>query len=284
MNVVKGFTGEGCDSVEPADPLPAQPAAYWYPRDTCFTDGSCHQGRFGTGDWQATTFDHDFNPDTDAETYYHPDPDGNPDFDLGPVEPYWAINHSADDGTGTYEEQPTNVNVTTGLTPAQGIDYADMTRYQLYRYEIETDPAYAAWSTNVEAGEGPGIPDQHEDPDTMFDEQGNPSCYSNNPQGVPAGMENLSDPIFDDPTTGDDDGGLHTIDRRVFRLVVINCLEQGPLNGNEDDVPTIGTTEVFLTEPAQGSGNDQADIYGEFIRATPPGTDEGLKDIVQLYR
>jgi hypothetical protein len=195
---------------------------------------------------------------------------------LGPVEPYWAINHSAEDGT--YVAPQATVTVTTGLTPQANIPWGEITRYQLYRYEIETDAGINA----AMGSDDPGIPDQHEDVNNTFDEQGNPSCF--NPNDTPAGFGDYSDPIFDDPTTEDDNGGLHTIDRRVFRLVVINCLEQGPLNGNEDDVPTIGTTEVFLTEPAQGSGNDQADIYGEFIRATPPGTSGGLKEIVQLYR
>ncbi len=139
-------------------------------------------------------------------------------------------------------------------------DYDNWTRYQVYRWEIENS----------------AIPDNATTPVGPPGENGNPSCYS-------GGAGTLTDPIFEDPNDPYDDDGSHTIDRRVFTLAVVNCIAEGPLNGNQDNVPTIGYIDVFLTQPAEGQGNDQADIYGEIIGVTQPGTN-GLRDMVQLYR
>ncbi|MCZ6452687.1 MAG: hypothetical protein O6909_00470, partial [Alphaproteobacteria bacterium] len=240
LNVVKGYTfgaGNGCNNGAPPDPMPPIPDALSYPRDACFLTDSCWMGRFGTGDWYQETYDHD------------PLPTG-PGPGTADVEPYWAVNHPPGDVS-----QP---------SAAQGDakDYIDMTRYEVYRYEIEQLGAPP-----------PGITDNTAL--IPIGEQGNPSCYT--------GGE-FSDPINDDPNDPDDDDEVINLDRRLLRMVVINCVAEGPLNGNEDDVPTIGTVEMFLTEPAQGQGNDKADIYGEISRIAPPGQKDGVRDIVQLYR
>ena len=150
------------------------------------------------------------------------------------TEPYWAVQHPG---------------------AAQPTDYSQMTRYEVYRHEIENHP-------------GPqGIPDNW---NPGIGEDANPGCY---------GGGTMSDPSMDA-----DDTGLDEIDRRIFVLAVINCVEHAPLNGNEDDVPVIGFVKMFLTEPAQGKGNDQADIYGEIAGVIRPGESDAARDIVQLYR
>ena len=46
--------------------------------------------------------------------------------------------------------------------------------------------------------------------------------------------------------------------------------------------PSSASSIFFLTQPAEGTGNDKADIYGEVIGIAT--NDNGLRDIVQLYR
>jgi len=128
----------------------------------------------------------------------------------------------------------------------------NMTRFELYRHEIE----------NIIPNNSP------------IGENANPSCYTGG---------TLSDPTlnsdFDDPLS---------IDRRKFTLAAVNCLQYEAdtgkkLSGNVDNVPVVGFVDVFLTGPAEGSGNDKADIFAEIIGVSPPGIN-GLRDIVQLYR
>lgn len=128
----------------------------------------------------------------------------------------------------------------------------DMSRYELYRHEIENS-----------------IPDN-----SPTGENAHPSCYSGG--------------TLSDPTMNADPDNPLSIDRRKFTLAAINCLQYEvdtgqKLAGNKDNVPVIGFVDVFLTGPAEGSGNTKADIFAEIIGVSPPGVN-GLKDIVQLYR
>ena len=72
------------------------------------------------------------------------------------------------------------------------------------------------------------------------------------------------------------------IKRRVMPIAVINCIADGPLNGNTDDVPVVAFAKMFLTHAAE-SGTKQT-IYAEVIGALQPGVDSELHDIIQLYR
>ncbi len=166
------------------------------------------------------------------------DGNGNPSTE-NRGQAYWDVNHSG-------QSLPS--------------DYANMTRYELYRLEIDSMPG------------DPGIPDNTNPPPPG--EDGAPSCYDG---GV------YSDPNMAPPH---DDGPL-SYDRRIFTLAVVNCLQYEidtgkKLAGNVDDVPVIGFVDVFLTQPAEGKGNDKADIYGEIIGVSI--NDNGLREIVQLYR
>jgi len=211
LDVVKGHIGSGCNTEPPKKPA-NPPIAMAYPKDPCFVTDSCVGGRFGSGGWYQE-IDHD----GDA---------GTPD-----TEPYWAASHPPQGG----------------VSVPQPPDYADMTRYEVYRYEIEN-----LMVPNNDPGEN-----------------AHPSCYTGGTLSDPTLNADLDDPL--------------SIDRRVFTLAAINCVAEGPLNGNESNVPVVGFVDVFLTNPAEGKGSDKADIYAEIIGVSPPGIN-GLKDIVQLYR
>ena len=107
------------------------------------------------------------------------------------------------------------------------------------------------------AAGAPGIP---HDIASMGSEEGLPQCYN-------GGF--YSDPSF---ATGPDDDGPATYDRRIIRMAVVNCEANAPLSGNEDDVPVIGFVKMFLTQPAEGKGNDKADLWGEVAGVQRPGT------------
>ncbi len=248
LNVVKGYTdggGSGCSNNPPPDPLPADPDALAYPRDDCFNivlpgssppTNSCHGERFGFGNWNIPA---GATPET---------------------EPYWTVNHPG---------------VTAPTFADDGANYADMTRYDVYRYEIETAVINLSTMTHMPEPLEAGMTRTHETEAPDPGEDALPSCYT--------GGE-FSDPINDDPLDPNDDEDIANFDRRLLRMVVINCLAEGPLNGNESGVTTIGTVEMFLTEPAQGSGADKIDIFGEIAKVAPPGAKDGARDIVQLYR
>lgn len=166
----------------------------------------------------------------------------------GQGQEYWDINHGSWGGA-----QP---DFTQTAPP--------MSRYEMYRYEIESEYFGAT---------GPGIP-----------EPGGPQAGATLENGKAC---NYTGGTFSDPGQDVDDSGLDEIDRRLLVLTAINCLEQSPLHGqssnNPNGVPVEGYIQVFLTEPAQHGGPEQLKIWGELAGTIDAGT-EGLRDIVQLYR
>lgn len=148
---------------------------------------------------------------------------------------YWNVNHP-------------------GGTPTPP-DYNNMSRYEVYRHEIDNNM----------------IPNN-----SPTGENGNAACYSGG---------TLSDPSDDPNTTGSDEN-----DRRILVVAVLNCqalIDQGfDLTGNSKvPLPVERFAKIFLTEPAQGQGTDKADIWGEIVGVLDPGELDGiLHDIVQLYR
>lgn len=75
-----------------------------------------------------------------------------------------------------------------------------------------------------------------------------------------------------------------TPDRRIIHAAIINCVQEGPLQGRETDVPVLTFAEFFITEPI-GQGTN-GDLYVELVRLIEPGAQNSniLHDIVQLYR
>ncbi len=242
LNVTKGWkesTKPGKGCSEPPDPSNPLDVTAPLPRDTCFDSGTCAgNGRFGDGDWH----------------------DGVRDIE------YWATNH----GNSGMPNPPT--------VGTAGIDYADMTRYDVYRFEIETELN----------GTPPGIPEPAPEPGGPTLEQGKSCNYAG---GDP---DNPADGGFTDPALAS--SGEASIDRRLLYLAAVNCVEHGPLHGassnNPDGVPIEAVVQVFLTEPAsvpgekageESAGNDKHNIWGE-IAGIVDSEIEGLRDIVQLYR
>jgi Flp pilus assembly protein TadG len=79
-------------------------------------------------------------------------------------------------------------------------------------------------------------------------------------------------------------GGAEPADvkRRLMNVAVINCIADGPMNGNTNDVPVVAFAKMFLSHAAE-DGSDQT-IYAEMVGTLQPGIDDELHDIVQLYR
>ncbi len=125
----------------------------------------------------------------------------------------------------------------------QQIVAANASRYQFYRHEIENGM----------------IPDNS----GTGGENGNPQCYGG---AIP-------------PNSPPN----HSPDRMLLVMAIINCLDDGPLNGNEDDVPTIGFAKVFLAEPV-GAPPDMS-FYFEIVDVVFPGDlNVDVHNIVQLYK
>ncbi len=99
--------------------------------------------------------------------------------------------------------------------------------------------------------------------------------------------------IPDNSATGGEDGNPQCYggpvapndspDRMMLAIAIINCLDEGPLNGNEDDVPTIGFAKVFLAEPV-GEPPDMS-FYLEIVEVVNLGDlSVDVHNIVQLYK
>lgn len=183
-------------------------------------------------------------------------------------------NPGLDDDEGEQYLNTNHPSITTPITPGATLGpettvpwNEPMTRYELYRYEI----AAAAIPNNV-----PSLGTGAENA-AMLDpavQASNPQCYTGS---------TLSDPSMDIDADDSNNDDAAFIDRRILTLAVVNCVAEGPLNGNEGNVPVIGYIDLFLTEPAVGDGSDKANIYSEVVRVVENG-ESGLRDIVQLYR
>ncbi len=98
------------------------------------------------------------------------------------------------------------------------------------------------------------------------------------PDNSATGGENGNPQCYGGPMAPND-----SPDRMLLAIAIINCIDDGPLNGNEDDVPTIGFAKVFLTEPV-GSPPDIS-FYLEIVDVVKPGDSSvDVHNIVQLYK
>jgi hypothetical protein len=114
------------------------------------------------------------------------------------------------------------------------------TRYEVYRYEIET---------NIE-----GTTDKLMTQASVGGEVGPPQC-GRAPTDV--------------------------VDRRILHVAIVNCVEQGPLQGRSYNVPVEAFASFFLIRPV-----DQLDTIDlELVGLVEPGADQAVvRDVVQLYR
>lgn len=127
-----------------------------------------------------------------------------------------------------------------------------VTRQEMYEYEI---------ATGIPAGDTDGDGDVDADDAALAS-----SATGENGRPMNYGGADAPDPK-----------------RRTMYVAVINCVAEGPLNGNSEHVPVLAYAKMFLTHPAE-DGSDQ-EIYAEIIGVLEPSTDGSiLHDIVQLYR
>jgi hypothetical protein len=165
-------------------------------------------------------------------------------------EDYWTSNHPGDSFNAFY-----------AVLDIDGDDV--VTRQEMYNWEIgankiplgDVDGDGTPGESGAPQGQSGAGGDEGES--TATGENGNPMIYG--------GSE------APDPT------------RRDMPVAVINCIADGPINGQEIDIPVVAFAKMFLSHPAEG-GSDQT-IYAEMIGVLQPGIDdEVLHDIVQLYR
>ncbi len=162
---------------------------------------------------------------------------------------YWASNHPGDSLNALY----------SAINPDGGV----LTRLEMYNWENSANKIPLG---DVDGDGTPGEPGAplgssgtggDEGESTATGENGNPMNYG--------GSE------APDPT------------RRDMPVAVINCIADGPINGQEIDVPVVAFAKMFLTHVAEGGSNQV--IYAEMVGVLQPGIDdEILHDIVQLYR
>jgi Flp pilus assembly protein TadG len=71
------------------------------------------------------------------------------------------------------------------------------------------------------------------------------------------------------------------IDRRILHVAIVNCVEQGPLQGRSTGVPVEAFASFFLIRPVDML--DTIDL--ELVGLVEPGADQAVvRDVVQLYR
>jgi len=128
-------------------------------------------------------------------------------------------------------------------------DSKDLTRYQVYRYEIEQ----VLTGTRSRGRTNPAV----------AGETGAPICYSGD-RGLMT-----SDPL----------------DRRIVMAAILDCQAVGPIHGSSGGpYPVTAFVRFFLTEPMD---KQDGEVWAELIDLIEPGTPgarEILRDIVQLYR
>jgi Flp pilus assembly protein TadG len=140
------------------------------------------------------------------------------------------------------------------------ISGADVSRYEVYKYELEDLTNRVDNDSNGTGGSNDG------------GELGGPRCYNGPSGGITA-----------------------TPDRRIFHAAILNCqaldasAEYGPIQGGSSNkLPVAAFGKFFLTEPVSGGGNASnadGDVWAELVDVSVPGQADGIaRDIVQLYR
>lgn len=187
-----------------------------HPRDICHAvsaAGNCTGDKMGDGDW---------------------------DRDL-----YFWVNHRGLFGSPAAPNSDwTGISSLTQFATDQGITLSELTRYETYLWEIESDNLPSRMAYN-----GPKLNAQGNPTGQIVDYWAHLAPQSAG--GLPAGPTQL--------------------DRRLTAVAVINCVQQG-LNGQEKDVPVTKWVEVFFVEPSLARDRTSAsDVYVEIVRETTAG-------------
>jgi hypothetical protein len=116
---------------------------------------------------------------------------------------------------------------------------ANITRYDVYRWEIESD-ALDPYTDHTTTKGGKT---------STFTNYGRPQSSA----GLPAGENQL--------------------DRRLTSMAVVNCAAEG-VKGQAEDVDVVKWVEIFFVEPSLARPRTNAgDVYVEMVRETDPGVD-----------
>ena len=197
------------------------PTSMGHPRDICHAqdddqdDGECDGGRLGDGDWDRNL--------------------------------YFFVNHKPLLGSPA----PTAPNSgwqsiasLASFATANGITLSEITRYQVYLWEIA--------SNNLSTY--------------------NYTYQATNPQGNPVGQPktfyHYSQPVAPHVGVG---ASASQLDRRISAVAVVNCTAQA-VAGQSKNVTVAKWVEVFFVEPSIARPRTSAgDIYVEIIRETTAG-------------
>lgn len=150
-----------------------------------------------------------------------------------------------------------------GAALPAAISGANVSRYDVYKYELEDINARVKNDSNNATGTGA----------PFRGEIGYPRCYSG-----------ASSTLSDKP------------DRRIFYAAILNCqaldasTTYGPIRGGSGNkLPALAFGKFFLTEPVGGDKTNTSaadgDVWAELVGLSKPGDEDGVaRDIVQLYR
>jgi Flp pilus assembly protein TadG len=166
---------------------------------------------------------------------------------------YWSINHPGlDYNTMAYVGQDLNGDSVSDPIDADGDGV--VLRKEMYDWEVRED------QIPLHDIDGDGNIDSTDAglPSTSTAENGNPYNYTGS--------------VAPDS------------DRRILPVAVINCVAEGPINGNSGGpYPVAAFAKIFLVQSVDDPSSHG--VYGEMIGALQPGVDDDiLHDIVQLYR
>jgi hypothetical protein len=160
-------------------------------------------------------------------------------------------------GDGVWDKATYWSNSHNGAALPFALQGANVSRYDVYQYEIATAGDLLMDSNGVPLG----------------GELGQPGCYGGPAIPVP-------DPV----------------DRRIFHGAVLNCralddpINGGPISGaSGSSLPVVAFVKFFLTEPVGGDKTDptaaDGDIWAEMVGIDEPGSASSVsRDMVQLYR
>ena len=168
-------------------------------------------------------------------------------------ETYWNTNHAAAD-------RPAGCTSATNANAAGGLS-----RYDIYRMEIDDPTIGIPGPIGVNTGST----------NNTLQENGNPTCYSGDPDDLGPGNNGPIAPgtVFDDPEN----------DRRIVHFAVLNCVEH-KVRG-QITVPSELFVEAFLTEPATDLGGNDFNVYLEIVDIVEVGTQNAvLKEWVEIVR
>jgi Flp pilus assembly protein TadG len=224
-NVTRGYSGAACNQTPDS-------SAMGLPRDACFLDGSCG-GQLGDGDWDFVNYirvNHNApsSLDINGTRYY---------FDYGTA--------PTDVGSGSTSSKKKSGTEVTETIPGTVTPSDIPTRYEVYRWEIDTDsiPGAKSYGTSITP------------------EEGTPVCHADGPSNLVEDRRVVQAAVVN----------CNALDAVGFDI-----------NGRTSGVPVESFVKVFLTEP-MGSGGD-AIIWGEMIEPVIFGQDVGATDTVKIVR